>query len=329
VSDPRPKLPPLPPDYEFDDAVVRKGAPKQRLTDIYYELQRGSWWILLGLYVGGFLITNVVFSLLYLAGGDCIEGAESGSFADMFFFSVQTLATVGYGSLAPTTTYADLIVMIELMIGLLGLALGTGLALAKLARPRANMLFSRNVLLAPCEGRHSLYFRVANLRGNDVVEATVRVVALRSHTAEGGQALRRLHDLELVRANSPLFRFSWLVVHTIDERSPLAGLEVAAMIEDRVVLIVSLTGLDATFAQTVHARHVYTPHDLLTGHHFVDIVRDLGGGRIEVDFDQFHDVVPLSPLEQALGEHEALIERDAEAREVVAERASDGLPASK
>lgn len=315
MSDARPKPPPLPPDFQLDEATVRKGAPKQRLTDLYYELQKGSWLQFLGLYTGGFLITNVVFSLLYLAGGDCIEGTAPGSFHDLFFFSVQTLATIGYGEFAPKTTYGHIIVMIEAMVGLLGLALGTGLAFAKVARPRTNMLFSRNVLVGPREGRESLYFRVANLRGNDVVEATVRVVVLRSHRGADGQPIRRLEDLELVRANSPLFRLSWLVVHVIDERSPLWGLDLEAMLEDRVLLIVSLTGLDATFAQTVHARHVYTPTDVLTGRHFVDIVRELDDGRMEIDFGKFHDVVPLAPAQ-----HEALVERDAEAREVVTDQ---------
>jgi inward rectifier potassium channel len=292
VSEPRPKPPPLPSHYRFDEAAVRKGAPTHPLTDLYYQVLRGSWLRLLGLYVGGFLAANLLFSLLYLLGGDCIEGAEPGSFQDMFFFSVQTLATIGYGALAPKTTYSHLVVMVEAMVGLLGVALGTGLAFAKFARPRANMLFSRNVLLATYDGRPSLYFRVANVRGNDVVEATIRVVVLRSHTTAEGHTLRRLQDLELTRANTPLFRLSWLVVHVIDERSPLWGLELADLIDDRVLIIVSMTGLDETFAQSVHARHVYTPNEVVTDHHFADIIRDLGDGRIEFDFAKFHDLVP-------------------------------------
>ncbi len=307
---------PLPPNYRFDDATVRKGVPNHPLTDLYYEMQRGSWTQLLAVYVAVFLATNLLFATLFLLGGDCIVGAEPGSFLDMFFFSVQTLATIGYGALAPKTTYAHVVVMIEAMVGLLGVALVTGLAFAKFARPRANMLFSRNVLLAPYDGHKSLYFRVANVRGNDVVEATVRLVAIRSHVTAEGHAIRRLRDLELVRSHSPLFRLSWLVVHVIDERSPLWGLDVDGMIDDRVLIIVSLTGLDGTFAQSVHARHVYTPNDVLTGHHFGDIIRDLPDGRIEFDFDKFHDVVALTAAQQAIedqvGERDELLDDDAE-----------------
>lgn len=323
----RPKAPPLPPNYRFDDATVRTGMPTHPLSDLYYELQRGSWLLLFGVYVGGFMLANLVFTLLYMLGGDCIEGAEPGSFRDVFFFSVQTIATIGYGVLAPKTTYAHIIVMLEAMLGLLGVAIGTGLAFAKFARPRANMLFSRNLLLAPYDGRMSLYFRVANVRGNDVAEATVRVVAIRSHVTSEGHTLRRLHDLPLVRANSPLFRLSWLVVHVIDETSPLFGLGLDALVDDRVLFIVSLTGLDGTFAQSVYARHVYTPNDLVTGHHFADIIRDLPDGRIEFDYAKFHDLTPLSLVERIVGEHEALDERDAaaidaEVRDAAADDAS-------
>jgi len=322
VSDPRPKPSPLPSNYRFEDATVRKGVPTHPMTDLYYELQRGSWTRMLGLYVGGFLAANLIFSVFFMLGGDCIEGAQPGNFRDMFFFSVQTLATIGYGALAPKTTYAHLVVMVEAMVGLLGVALGTGLAFAKFARPRANMLFSRNILLAPYDGRQSLYFRVANVRGNDVVEATVRVVALRSHTTNEGHSIRRLQDLELVRNNSPLFRLSWLVVHVIDERSPLWGLDLQDIIDDRVLLIISLIGLDGTFAQSVHARHVYTPNDVLTGHHFADIIRDIPDGRIEFDFAKFHDVVPLAPAVEVADE---LAEResktiDCELRDAIVEQ---------
>lgn len=328
MTDARPKQPPLPADYRFDDAAIRKGVPSHPFADLYYELQRGSWWVLLGVYVGGFLIANLVFSTLYLLGGDCIEGAEPGSFRDMFFFSVQTIATIGYGMLAPKTTYAHLVVMVEAMVGLLGVAIGTGLAFAKFARPRANMLFSRNILLAPYDGRMSLYFRVANLRGNDIAEATVRVVAIRSHVTAEGHALRRLQDLTLVRPNSPLFRLSWLVVHVIDERSPLHGLSLDDLIDDRVLFVVSLTGLDGTFAQSVYARHVYTPRDVRTGQHFADIIRDLPDGRLEFDYSKFHDLVPLTLTERIVGEREALSERDlatveAEARDAAAQEASE------
>ncbi len=272
---------------------MRVGFPWNPFRDLYFEVQRGSWRMLGLLYVGGFLLANIIFAGLYMLGGDCIEGAEPGSFRDLFFFSVQTLATIGYGELAPKTLYAHLVVMVEAMVGLLGVAIGTGLAFAKFSRPSAMVRFSKNILLAPHDGQPSIYFRTANVRGNDIVEATIHVSALRTHISSEGHVLRRVHDLKLTRTTTPLFRLSWLVIHQIDRDSPLYGLSLQDLIDDRVLFIVSMIGLDSTFGQSIHSRHIYVPGDIVEGHHFADVIRDLDDGRIEFDFSQFDRLVPL------------------------------------
>lgn len=319
-----------------DQASVRVGFPFTPLTDLYYLLLKGSWTAVLCVFTLIFLLANVVFAGLYLAGGDCIAGAESGSFADAFFFSVQTIATIGYGGLMPSTTYANVLVTIESMVGILGVALATGIAFAKFGRPRANMRFSNNVILAPYDGRRSLYFRVANVRGNDVVEATVAMSALISEQTAEGHSLRRLHELELVRSRSPLFRLSWLVVHVVDESSPLHGMQLDDFFRERTMLVVSLMGMDATFAQPVNARHVYLPQDVLADHHFADIISDLPDGHLQFDFRKFHDVVPLTAEQLAAGsrleiedENSELLEAEAEDACVVQDREGDGSGAAE
>lgn len=309
------------PVYRPEEGSVRVGFPTTPLTDLYYQLLRGSWRLVLGVFALVYLATNCVFALLYLAGGDCIAGAEPGSFRDAFFFSVQTLATIGYGGLLPKTTYANAIVTFEAMVGVIGVALATGMAFAKFARPRANVRFSNNALIAPYDGRPSLYFRVANIRGNDVVEATIRISALVDHRTTEGHALRRLEDLRLVRSRSPLFRLSWLVVHVIDESSPLYGKTHDDLHRDRVMLVVSLMGMDATFAQSVHARHVYLPGDVVFDHHFDDIMDDLPDGRIKFDFAKFHGIHRLSPEQLTHGEREAIDAEDSELIEAEVEDA--------
>ena len=302
-----------PPVLTVDDAAVRKGFPLTPLTDLYYLLMRGSWAWLLGLMAAAYLLANIVFAGLYLAGGDCLVGAEPGSFRDAFFFSVQTISTIGYGAVAPKTAYANALVTLEAMIGILGVALATGLTFAKFARPRANLAFSRNLLIAPYDGRRSLYFRVANIRGNDVVEASVRMAVALDVTTTEGHTLRKLFDLKLVRDRSPLFRLSWLVVHVIDEESPIHGLALEDLYRERTMFIITLTGLDGTFAQAVHGRHIYIPNDVVYDHHFVDIIRALGDGRIEFDFDQFHNVEPLTPAQLDKGERDTVDYREAAA----------------
>jgi inward rectifier potassium channel len=310
VSSPRGAKPMLRPEQ----GSVRVGFPTTPLTDLYYHLLRGSWTLVLSVFAGAYLVTNGLFALLYLAGGDCIAGAEPGRFADAFYFSVQTLATIGYGALTPSTDYANILVTIEAMVGLIGTALATGMAFAKFARPRANVRFTHNALIAPYDGRPSLYFRVANIRGNDVVEASVHVAAMINHRTAEGHFLRRLQDLELVRSHSPLFRLSWLVVHVIDERSPLFGMSLADLQRERMMLVVSLMGMDATFAQAVHARHVYLPQDVIFGHHFDDIIEDLPDGRIQFDFGKFHGIHPLPADVLAASQRVDTVERATAAR---------------
>jgi inward rectifier potassium channel len=320
-EDPPSDAPEPKPMYRPEEGSVRVGFPTTPLTDLYYQLLRGPWTIVLIAFALLYLATNCLFALLYLAGGDCIAGAEPGSFRDAFFFSLQTLATIGYGALTPKTTYANVIVTFEAMIGLIGVALATGMAFAKFARPRANVRFSNNALIAPYDGRQSLYFRVANIRGNDVVEATVRVSVLVNHQTTEGHFLRRLQDVELNRARSPLFRLSWLIVHTIDEHSPLYGKTHGDLYRDRMMFVVSLMGMDATFAQSVHARHVYLPQDIVFDHHFDDIIDELPDGRIKFDFARFHAIHPLSPTQLARGEREAIDDESSELLEAEVEDA--------
>jgi inward rectifier potassium channel len=301
-------------------ASVRVGVPITPLTDLYYLLLQGSWTSVLGLFAALYLLANVVFAGLYLAGGDCINGARPGSFADAFFFSVQTIATIGYGAMTPKTAYANMLVTLESMIGMLGVAMATGITFAKFGRPRANVRFSRNVLIAPYDGRRSLYFRVANIRGNDVVEATISVSVLVSHTTAEGHTLRRVVDLPLTRARTPLFRLSWLVVHVIDEHSPLWGMALADIERERMMVVITLVGMDATFAQSVMARHVYVPDDVIFDHHFEDIVTELPDGRLEFDYGKFHHIRALTAAELRVGNREEI---EVENSELLAAEAED------
>src|SRR5262249_32666335 len=159
--------------------------------------------------------------LLFLLGGDCVVGARQGSFWDYFFFSVQTMATIGYGAMAPKTFYAHAIVSLEAMCGLFLLAITTGITFAKFARPTARVLFSRNALITKFDGKESLIFRVGNIRSNQILDASVQLYLLRDMTMPEGIAMRRFYPLAVERNASPLFIMSWTVIHAIDSASPL------------------------------------------------------------------------------------------------------------
>jgi inward rectifier potassium channel len=259
----------------------------------YHLLLTIPWLGFVAIVVFSYLAVNAIFALLYLAGGDCIANATPGSFWDHFFFSVQTLASIGYGAMYPKTFYAHAIVTIEAIFSLVGIALLTGLAFARFSRPTARVAFSQYAVILPHEGVPTLCFRTANQRRNQILEAQLKVYLLRDEITTEGEYLRRIHDLRLIRHQTPGFSLTWLVLHPIDELSPLYGMTPGALAETNCVITTLLSGIDETVTQVVHARHNYVPQDILWNHRFVDLVYKTPDGNRYIDYTHFHEVIPL------------------------------------
>ncbi|MCX5729957.1 MAG: ion channel [Deltaproteobacteria bacterium] len=271
--------------------VVTIGVRTSPLRDAYHSLLTARWAQFFVLVLFAYLGANLLFASGYLAIGDGIEEARPGNFSDAFFFSVQTMATIGYGKMAPRGLAANLLVTLEALIGLLGLALVTGLVFAKFSRPTARVLFSRNMVITRFDGVPSLLLRIANERGNQIAEAQAHLVLMRTERTAEGEVVRRVHDLHLRRSQSAFFAFTWLLVHPITPGSPLHGETPESLREKDVDLVASMTGLDETLSQSVHARHAWTPDQILWNHHFADVVATLPDGRRAIDYRKFHDVV--------------------------------------
>ncbi len=272
--------------------VVRRGVPERRMQDLYARLLSAPWAWLITVLVGSYVGVNALFALAYLALGNAIENARPGSFTDAFFFSVQTMATIGYGKLVPIGTVANLLVTAEALFGLGGLAVATGLLFAKFSRPFARVVFSRYAVVAMRDGVPRLMFRVANERDSMIVEAQMRVVLVREERTAEGETMRRFHDLELERGRTAIFPLSWTVSHALDAKSPLAGLSPETPAIGEVELICSLTGTEELFASTIHARYSYSAADIKVGHRFVDIISTEPDGRRAVDYKNFHEIEP-------------------------------------
>ncbi|PAX53806.1 ion channel [Brunnivagina elsteri] len=274
--------------------VVRKGLSYQRWRyDLYHVLIKLSWVKFIGIVSLGYLIANILFAWAYLLGGDGIANARSGNFLDAFFFSVQTMASIGYGAMYPKTTYANVLVTIEALLGLLGLAMASGIMFARFSLPKARVIFSRIALIAPHNGLPTLMFRVANKRQNWILEAQVRVSLVKSELTKEGDLMRRFYDIPLVRSQSPLFALSWLVMHQINEESPLFGITPEEMIESEMEIVVTLTGIDETVSQPIHARHSFIAEEIAWNMRFVDILSKASDGKRCIDYSRFHDVIPL------------------------------------
>ena len=271
--------------------VVRMGIKRSPWDDLYYLLLTISWSRFFALTLLLYGVVNTLFAMLYLVGGDNLANAQPGSFWDAFFFSVQTMATIGYGAISPKTFYGNVIVAIEAMLGLLGVAVITGLAFARLARPTARILFSRVAIIAQYNGVPTLMFRAANERGNQILEARLWVFLVRDEVTEEGQPMRRFYDLSLSRQLSPVFNLTWTAMHPIDENSPLYGETPESMRDHATEIVVSLTGIDETVAQTVHARYAYLTQEILWDTQFANLLTQTSDGRRAIDFTRFHDVL--------------------------------------
>ncbi|NJL23255.1 MAG: ATP-sensitive inward rectifier potassium channel 10 [Leptolyngbyaceae cyanobacterium SM1_3_5] len=273
--------------------IVRVGAKMARWRDPYHLLLTLSWVQYLILTFISFVAANALFAFLYLLGGDGIANAQPGSFPDAFFFSVQTMASIGYGAMYPTTTWANLVVTIEALTGLLGLAMATGLMFARFARPTARVLFSKNAVITVQDGLPTLMLRAANQRHNQVIEAQTRMTLVRNVTTPEGEFMRRFYDMKLVRSQTPVFVLTWTMIHPIDSDSPLYDLTPEDLAEIEAEVVVTLTGLDETFAQTIHARYSYIASEIQWNMRFEDILSRLPDGRRAVDYRRFHEVVPI------------------------------------
>lgn len=276
--------------------VTRDTRSRMPFRDLYHMFLRLRWTTFYTIVVTGYLGTNLLFALCYyLTGPSSLEGIHApGGFSfylECFFFSVQTFATIGYGHVNPMSLTANLLVTLEALVGLLSVALVTGLLFARFARPTARVLFSNNALVVPRNGVPSLIFRMANERLNQIAEARVTVLLMRDEVTKEGESFRNFYELAVERQTSPVFALTWTVVHPIDERSPLKGLSMDVMRRDKMEIVISVVGHDNTFAQTIHTRFSYTPDDILWwSHRFVDMLRREENGHLHVMLKNIHQV---------------------------------------
>ncbi|MDP9033547.1 MAG: ion channel, partial [Myxococcota bacterium] len=274
-------------------SFVKLGVVRRPLTDLYVFLLTTRWWSLFASMLLFYLISNSAFALAYLLGGG-VENARPGNFADAYFFSVQTMATIGYGKMTPISTFANIVVSFEALFGLVAIAIATGLMFAKFSQPRARVIFSKYAVVAMRDGVQSLMLRLANERKTGLVEAQLRLVLVRDETTAEGEPVRRFHTLHLARASTAVFALSWTAIHPIDETSPLYGETPESLESAQADLVASLVGMEEATTQTVHARYAWKSGEILFGHRFVDIVVQLPDGRRGLDYSRFDQVEPIA-----------------------------------
>ena len=278
---------------ETADEVLAVGLRRPLLGDLYHRTLRMGWCSFLVAAALLYIAANLFFAVLFVLEPGGIANAQPGSFWDAFFFSVETFATIGYGQMYPATFYANVVMSVESAVGILFVAIATGLVFARFSRPTARILFSRVAVIGPYNGQPVLSFRLANQRRNRILQAEVAVTLLRDEETQEGTMIRRFYDLKLARYRTPVFAMSFTVMHEIDRDSPLYGADAAMLAAQNAELIVTASGLDETIAQRVNARTSYLPDEIHWWRRFVDISGWTEDGRRIIDYRRFHDTMGI------------------------------------
>ena len=261
-------------------------------SDLYHRSMTVYWPVFFASAALLFILLNVVFAFFYWLGNDPIANVVDRNPLDYFYFSIETLATVGYGDMHPQTHYGHLIATIEIFTGMSFLAVMTGLIFARFSRPRARFVFASHPVITTHEGEPTLMIRMANARHNTISRAQATLWLMRAERTKEGDQLRRFYELKLDRANHPMFVFSWMLFHVIDEASPLYGARAADLEAGDALLVLNVSGLDDSSAQQLYARHVYSWRDIRWYQRYVDITSVSPQGRFLLDYTKFHDTVP-------------------------------------
>jgi inward rectifier potassium channel len=277
--------------YEF----VKLNVQKFDFRDTYHLILTLSWPAFAGLVFGVYLLVNLAFAALYLLKAHAIAEMPPGSFSDAFFFSVETLATVGYGHMYPDTFYGHMVAMLEIIVGMFGLAVITGLIFVRFSRPTARIQFSKGMVVAPFDGVPNLMIRVANLRHQAMVEPEFRMILLRNVMTAEGEEVRRFLSLKLEFDHLIAFPAVMTVRHRVDEESPLFGMTPEDFQQQEVRIMASIVGVDTVIVAPVQSSGHYHHKEIQWNRRFVEIYDRSVEGEWTVDYARIDETEEIAP----------------------------------
>lgn len=264
--------------------------------DLYHYFMTVGWLQLFATIAAFFLMFDALFGFLYYLVPGCIANLNPPGLAGAFFFSVETLATVGYGDMHPQSVYGHVIAMIEAFIGLMSLAVITGIMFARFSRPKARFLFAKSAVVRPIDGTLTLMFRAANARQNVIQGASAKLHLLRDEVTEEGFQIRRITELPLIRAEHPMFVLGWNIMHAIDDASVLRMENEESLRASGAIIVLTISGTDETTGQVLMARAVYPSSAIRWNEAFSDIIEQAPDGALHFDYSKFDQIVPLATI---------------------------------
>ncbi|HKM70937.1 MAG TPA: ion channel [Stellaceae bacterium] len=282
--------------YEFK--FKKKGVSRFDLRDPYHLAVALTWPQFLAALLALYLSVNLVFATLFWLVPGSVANARLNSFADAFFFSIETLATVGYGEMYPGSPYGRVVAATEIVCGLGFTAILTGLTFVRFSRPRAKLVFAANPVVAMHNGKPTLMVRIGNGRAGVLAEAKAQLNVLLTETTAAGKLFPRAQELRLERTHIPIFPLFWTLMHVLDERSPLHGYDMARAIETDARVFLTLEARDPTLATLVHEIRTYAAEDIRFGMRYTDVVT------VEEDGTPVLDLTRIGALEPDVGDRQ-------------------------
>jgi inward rectifier potassium channel len=282
---------------KFGDAeLIKTGTARFDIRDPYtiaITVTWSSFFLLLFLIE---LLLNTAFAILYALDSGCLTSAKPGSFIDGFFFSIETLATVGYGTVAPANLYGHIVSAIEILCGLIFTAIITGLIFVRFSKPRPNILFADQAVIAKHNGIPTLMIRVANGRRTAMAGAAAELAVFKPTISSEGRGFRQVHELKLIRDTMPLFMLTWTVMHVINEDSPLYGLDLDTLSSADLIIALTIQARDHTAGEDVFDIRFYNATRILAGMAYQDAISFDEQGRPNADLSKISHVEPDAVL---------------------------------
>jgi inward rectifier potassium channel len=273
--------------------VMTQGIETRFWSDFYHRAMHVSWPQFFIFCATFFMAINCLFALFYYLGHDPIANIRPDHIEDLFFFSIETLATVGYGNMYPQTTYGHLLATAEIFVGLSFITVMTGLVFNRFARPQARILFAEKPIIGPHNGQSSLMLRIANERHNLISEARAELWFSINEISLEGVPMRRFYQLALERSQNPFFALSWTLFHPITDESPLKAMTEELLQEKDALFVVTFHGLDDQSGHILNARRTYAAQDLRWNSKYTDILTQGPDGLPHINYNHFHDILPV------------------------------------
>jgi inward rectifier potassium channel len=271
--------------------IERVGLPWFKFDDTYTRLVTMSWPRFFIVILVVYLVVNTIFAVAYnVIGIENLDGAKGQTlrdqFFDAFFFSAQTISTVGYGHISPQGFITSILAAFESMLGLLAFALATGLLYGRFSRPTSKVSFSKKMVIAPYRDHTGLMCRLVNLRRNSLIDIEVQMFMTYNENIDG-KLTRSFYPLELERSKISVLSLNWTLVHPINEDSPMFEKTLDELKVAEVEIFVILRAFDDTFAQTIHTRTSYQDEDIELNAKFEIMHYHNEDGKTVLDYSKF------------------------------------------